>query len=235
VKEQVEGKRRLVAIDDEPSITGFLRISLRPHGYTVLEAHTAGEGLRLINSSRPDVIILDLGLPDRDGIDLLKQIRKRDTTPLIILSVRDDEADKIAGLDHGADDYLVKPFSINELLARLRAVLRRAQPAEEPGSFTQGALHIDFERRIVRVGEERVHLSPTEYDLLRLLILHAGRVLTHSQLCQQIWQRDLNYEGMEHLLRVTISNLRSKLDAEPEVSAYILTEPGIGYRFELLE
>ena len=235
MKGSEEGSRRLVVIDDEQSITSFLRISLRPHGYTVLEAHTAREGLRLVNSARPEVIILDLGLPDRDGIDLLKQIRKKNTTPLIILSVRDDEADKIAGLDHGADDYLVKPFSINELLARLRAVLRRAQPADDLGSFSRGALQVDFDRRIVKVGEGRVHLSPTEYDLLRLLIINAGRVLTHSQICQQIWHRELNYEGMEHLLRVTISNLRSKLDLQSECSAYILTEPGIGYRFELEE
>jgi two-component system KDP operon response regulator KdpE len=232
---QLPENKRMVVIDDERSITGFLRISLRPHGYTVLEAHTAAEGLRLATTARPDVIILDLGLPDMDGIDLLKLIRKKNTTPLIILSVRDDESDKIAGLDGGADDYLVKPFSINELLARLRAVLRRIQPEEELKSFTRGALQIDFVRRIVQIGEERVHLSPIEYDLLRVLILNAGRVMTRSQLCQQIWNRDLSYEGMEHLLRVTISNLRSKLELQPDCSSCILTEPGVGYRFDLEE
>jgi two-component system, OmpR family, KDP operon response regulator KdpE len=224
---------RMLVIDDEKSITEFLKISLRPHGYKVVDCHTAMEGLHLADAAHPDVIILDLGLPDMDGIALLKLIRKKTNTPLLILSVKEDEADKIAGLDNGADDYLVKPFSINELLARLRAVLRRIQPVEESKVFKKGLLQIDFVRRIVQIGENRIHLSPIEYDLLRLLIINAGKVMTHSQLYQKVWQRDAAYEGMEHLLRVTISNLRAKLEPVSAYSSCILTEPGIGYRFDL--
>lgn len=226
---------RMLVIDDEESITDFLKISMRPHGYQVLECPTAKEGLHQALTAQPDVIILDLGLPDMDGIELLKLIRRKTTTPIIILSVRDQEIDKIAGLDNGADDYLVKPFSINELLARLRAVLRRIPFTAEKKNFKKGSLHIDFTRRIVQVRGKRVHLSPIEYDLLKLLIANAGKVMTHAQLYQQIWQRDAGYEGMEHLLRVTISNLRNKLEPTSECNSYILTEPGIGYRFDLQE
>jgi two-component system KDP operon response regulator KdpE len=181
-------------------------------------------------SAHPDIIILDLGLPDIDGIEVIQKIRKRTKTPIVVLSVREEASDKISALDAGADDYLTKPFSADELLARLRAVMRRLLPLDKKEAFKTGGLLIDITRHHVEVNGNRIDLTPTEYDILKLLVLNEGKILTHRQILREIWNKSGNLEGVLHLLRVTISNLRSKLEPDPDRPAYIITEPGIGYR-----
>jgi two-component system KDP operon response regulator KdpE len=228
-----ESGPRVLIVDDEYAIRRFLRASLTAHNHTVFEAVSGQEALAAVAAHRPDVVILDLGLPDMDGVEVTRQLREWSQVPIIILSVREQETDKIAALDAGADDYLTKPFGIGELLARLRAALRRvAQPATEP-VFTSGELMVDLMRRLVTVAERPIQLTPTEYDLLKFLIAHAGKVLTHGQILRQVWGR--GYEQETHLLRVNISNLRRKLEPDPTRPIYILTEPGVGYRFQRLE
>ncbi len=178
----------------------------------------------------PDAIILDLGLPDMDGKEVISRIRKRTKTPIIILSVRDDQSEKIAALDAGADDYLVKPFSVGELLARLKAVMRRLLPLEKDEILRLGKLSVDLTNRRVAVDGNSIDLSPTEYDILKLFFLYTGKVLTHRQILREVWDKTEAYEGILHLLRVTMSNLRSKIEPNPDRPTYILTEPGIGYR-----
>jgi two-component system KDP operon response regulator KdpE len=217
-----------LVVDDERSIRRFLEASLIAHGYEVFEAATGEEALAAAGEHRPDVIILDLGLPDMDGITVTRQIREWTPVPIIILSVREHEADKIDALDAGADDYLTKPFGIGELLARLRAALRHTAPATTESTFTVGDLSVDFVRRVVTSAGHEIQLTPTEYDLLRVLILNADKVLTHRQLLRQVWGSA--YEGEAHLLRVNMSNLRRKIEPEPARPTYILTEPGVGYR-----
>lgn len=222
---------RILVIDDEQSIRRFLHTSLTANGYTVFEAATGREALAGVANHRPDVVILDLGLPDLDGLQVTRHLREWTQIPIIILSVRGQEMDKIAALDAGADDYLTKPFGVGELMARLRVVLRRmAQPADEP-LFTAGCLSVDLARRLVAVDGQEVQLTPTEYDLLRILVTHAGRVLTHQQLLRQVW--GLGYENEVHMLRVNISNLRHKLERNPARPQYIITEPGVGYRLRV--
>ncbi|MDD5254877.1 MAG: response regulator transcription factor [Candidatus Omnitrophica bacterium] len=221
---------RILVVDDEKAIRSFLKASLSAHGYNVFEAGNAGEALEKSVSAHPDAVILDLGLPDMDGLQVTKEIRKRSKMPIIILSVKEDAMDKVAALDAGADDYLTKPFSTKELLARLRAVMRRLLPAEREEVFRMGKLSIDITKHRVTVKGEEVDLSPTEYELLKLLILNPGKVLTHKQILQAVWNKSEDFEGILHLLRVTISNLRSKIEANPNRPAYVLTEPGIGYR-----
>ena len=224
---------RILVVDDEKAIRSFLRASLSAHGYNVFESATGAEALERSVSSHPDAIILDLGLPDMDGIEVAKGIRKRSKIPIIILSVREEAMDKVAALDAGADDYLTKPFSTKELLARLRAVMRRLLPSNKEEVIRAGRLSIDIANHQVKVNEKEADLTPTEYDILKLLILSAGKVLTHRQILQEVWNKSEDLEGVLHLLRVTISNLRSKIEPNPDRPSYILTEPGIGYRFRL--
>ena len=219
---------RVLVVDDERPIRRFLQVSLSAHGCTVFEAATGQEALAAVATDRPDVVILDVGLPDIDGIEVTRQLREWTQIPIIILSVREHEADKIAALDAGADDYLTKPFGVGELLARLRVALRHAtQPAGE-STFATGDLTVDLVRRVVTVGGHEIQLTPTEYDLLRVLVTNAGKVLTHRQLLRQVW--GVGYEGETHLLRVNMSNLRRKIEPEPTRPAYVITEPGVGYR-----
>ena len=223
---------RILVVDDERAIRRFLRASLSAHGHTILEASAGREALSAVAEQRPDIIFLDLGLPDMDGVEVTRQIREWSDTPIIILSVRDREADKIAALEAGADDYLVKPFGMGELMVRMRAVLRRVwQAHRQEAVFQSGELKVDFTRRRVWVGEREVNLTPTEYDLLKLLAQNAGKVLTHPHMIQKIWGSDLI--GADHLLRVNISNLRKKLEADPARPQYILTEAAVGYRLRL--
>jgi len=220
---------RILVVDDEKSIRRYLNTSLTAKGHVVLEAGTAAEALQSVAHEHPDLIILDLGLPDLDGVEVTRRLRGWTQTPVLVLSVRDQEDDKVGALDAGADDYLVKPFGLSELLARIRVAMRHAaQSAPEP-VFESGSLKVDLARREVHLAGERVALTPTEYDLLRVLVQNAGRVLTHTHLLRQVW--GAAYEQESHLLRVNISNLRRKIEANPDRPELIMTEPGVGYRF----
>lgn len=220
---------RVLVVDDDRAIRRLLRTSLGAHGYQVVEATSGHEALEAVIAHHPDLIILDLGLPDLDGVDVTRQLREWSQIPIIVLSVREHEHDKITALDAGADDYLTKPFGAGELLARLRVALRhtQVQPGED-AVFALGSLSVDLARRVVRVRGAEVQLTPNEYALLRVFIQHAGKVLTHHQLLREVWGPGYDHE--KHLLRVNISNLRSKLEDEPARPRIILTEPGVGYR-----
>ena len=220
---------RVLVVDDEPAIRKYLRVSLAAHGYELFEASSGQEALQAVTVARPDLMILDLGLPDLDGIDVTRSLREWTQMPILILSVRSREADKIAALDAGADDYVTKPFGAGELLARLRVALRHSTPGEPTSTFSTGELTVDFTRRVVQVRQQPVQLTPTEYDLLKLLVRQADRVLTHRQIIREVWGGS-SYEDELHLLRVNISNLRRKLELDPARPAYIVTEPGVGYR-----
>jgi len=223
-----EPNTRVLVVDDEPAIRRFLRASLMAHNYVVFEADSGQGAILAVTAERPDVVILDLGLPDLDGIEVTKLLRTWTQIPIVILSVRGQEADKIAALDAGADDYVTKPFGVGELLARLRVVLRRmVGPAVEP-VFHVDDLEVDLPHRLVRIAGREVQLTPTEYEILRVMVTHAGLVLTHRQLLREVWGTE--YEMEAHTLRVNISNLRRKLEADPARPHYILTEPGVGYR-----
>lgn len=219
---------RILVVDDERAIRRFLVTALNARGYEVFEATTAAEALAGVVAHRPDCLLLDLGLPDGDGLDVIRRLREWTALPIVVLSVREQEQDKIAALDGGADDYLVKPFGVGELLARLRVCLRRAAPRGSDPLFSVGHLRVDLARRLVSVQGQEVQLTPTEYDLLRVLVLNAGRVMTHRQVLRTVWGP--SYEGETHLLRVNVSNLRRKLEPDPTRPTYILTEPGVGYR-----
>ena len=217
-------------IDDEVQIRRLLRLTLEGHGYRVLEAATGQAGLLEAAQRRPDLVLLDLGLPDLDGVDVLKRLREWSRVPVIVLSVRDRDQNKIAALDAGADDYVTKPFSTDELLARLRVALRHAQPAEDAAVFRSGDVEVDLIRRaVLRKGRE-VKLTATEYALLAHLVRHAGRVLTHRQLLTQVWGP--NAAGQSHYLRVYMARLRERLEADPARPRLINTEPGVGYRLK---
>jgi two-component system KDP operon response regulator KdpE len=222
---------RILVVDDEQAIRRFLHTSLTANGYTVFEAATGQAALTGVIQHRPDVVILDLGLPDLDGLQVTTRLREWTQIPIIILSVRGQETDKIAALDAGADDYLTKPFGVGELMARLRVVLRRSTQASDEPIFTTADLTVDLARRLVTIAGQEVQLTPTEYDLLRVLVGHAGRVLTHQQLLRQVW--GLGYENEVHMLRVNISNLRHKLERNPARPQFIITEPGVGYRLRV--
>jgi two-component system KDP operon response regulator KdpE len=224
----VKDSVRVLVVDDELPIRRFLRTSLTAHGHVVFEAASGEEALRSVASDRPDLVILDLGLPDGDGTNVVRRLREWTRLPIIILSVRDHESEKIAALDAGADDYLTKPFGIDELMARMRVALRHSAPPGKEPVFEIGGLSVDLGRRVVSVEGQEVQLTPTEYDLLRVLVTHAGKVVTHRQLLRAVWGEV--YDEESHLLRVHISNLRSKLEPEPARPTYILTEPGVGYR-----
>jgi two-component system KDP operon response regulator KdpE len=218
---------RVLVVDDEPPIRKLLRMGLSAHGYEILEAPNAKTALDLM-ATPPDLIILDLGLPDMQGLDLLRTMRARnESVPIVVLSARGDEAGKVQALDLGADDFLTKPFGMEELLARMRAALRhQLQTLGERPIFRVGELSVDLVRRIVKSGDKEVKLSPKEYDLLRILVQHAGKVLTHKFLLGELWDSltDAQY------LRVYVRQLRQKIEADPERPQYVLTETGIGYR-----
>ncbi|MDD5131739.1 MAG: response regulator transcription factor [bacterium] len=223
---------RILIVDDEKAIRNFLRVSLAACGYSIYEAGSGKEALEKVIVLNPEVIILDLGLPDIDGIKVIRQIRKSSRTPIIILSVREEVGDKVTALEEGADDYLTKPFNIAELLARIRAVLRRLTPADQESIFRTGKLIIDFTKRLVTVSGKPVELTPTEYEIIKLMVRNAGKVLTHRQILKEVWNKTDELEGVFHLLRVTVSNLRSKIEPDPDRPTYILTEPCIGYRLQ---
>ena len=220
--------QRVLVVDDENSIRRYLRAALSAQGFTVYEAANGEEAVNAVLNNRPDIIILDLGLPDFDGIEVTRRLREWSQTPIIILSVREAENDKIAALDAGADDYLTKPFGTGELMARMRVAMRRlANKSDEP-VIQVDDLKMDLSRRLVMVAEKEISLTPTEYDILRLLMQNAGKVLTHRHLLRQVW--GTAYESEMHLLRVNISNLRRKIEPDPARPHYLVTESGVGYR-----
>ncbi len=217
-----------LVIDDEPQIRRLLRVTLEADGYRVFDAATGNDGIVQAAQRRPDVVLLDLGLPDLDGVNVLKRLREWSRVPVVVLSVRDREEDKIAALDNGADDYVTKPFNSGELLARLRAALRHVQPQGADALFWSGNIEVDLATRLVRKRGQEVKLTPIEYALLRLLVSHAGKVLTHRQLLTEVW--GANAVEQTHYLRVHIAHLREKLEDDSAKPDLILTEPGVGYR-----
>jgi two-component system, OmpR family, KDP operon response regulator KdpE len=219
----------VLVVDDEPPIRRLLRTSLGAQGYTVIEAGSGRDALALVNHDKPDLVILDLGLPDLNGIEVIRAVRAHSTVPIIVLSVRDDERGKVEALDLGADDYVTKPFGVEELVARMRTALRhRFQAQGEKPLFVAGELSVDLVRRSVKRGGEEVHLSPKEYDLLAELVVNAGKVLTHRHILTKVWG-PAHTEDAQYL-RVFIRNLRHKLEPDPARPRHILTEPGVGYR-----
>jgi two-component system KDP operon response regulator KdpE len=221
----------ILIIEDDPPIRRFLRISLEGQGYGVREAATAAEGLRLFGHDLPDAIILDLGLPDRDGVELIKDLRQLAQLPIIIVSARGQELGKINALDAGADDYLTKPFGVGELLARLRVALRRAANPRQPdhGILSVGDISMNLDSREVAVTGKIVHLTPHEYRLLLVLLRNAGKVMTHKQLLKETWGAGYGFET--HYVRVYMNQLRKKLERDQSQPKYIHTETGVGYRF----
>jgi two-component system KDP operon response regulator KdpE len=223
---------RVLIVDDEPQIRRFLRTTLSAHGYRVIEASCGREAMTLTATERPELMLLDLGLPDIEGLEVIQRLREWSTVPIIVVSVRGQEAEKIEALDSGADDYVTKPFGMGELLARIRAALRHRLQAEvdEP-VFRSAGLTVDLVRRIVTVDGREVKLTPKEYDLLRVLVNHAGKVITHQHLLREVWGPGSVHET--HYLRVYIGQLRQKLEPDPAQPRYILTEPGVGYRLRM--
>ena len=221
---------KVLVVDDEIAIQRFLRVALNGEGFNVIEANSGEAALTAMIHNRPDLVILDLGLPDIDGIEVTRRIREWSKIPIIILSVREQEDDKIAALDSGADDYLTKPFGMGELLARIRTVLRRQTPGNSEPVFTIGGLVVDLANRLVTMDGAEVQLTPTEYDILRSLVTHAGKVLTNRQLLKEVW--GTGYDDL-HILRVNVSNLRHKLEPDSSRPTYIHTEPGVGYRLRM--
>jgi two-component system, OmpR family, KDP operon response regulator KdpE len=226
-----EAGQRVLVVDDENAIRRYLRTALTAQGFVVYEASNGQETLNAVVEHRPDVIILDLGLPDFDGIEVTRRLREWSQTPIIILSVREAENDKIAALDAGADDYLTKPFGTGELMARMRVVMRRLSGKSDEPVLLVDDLKMDLSRRVVTVNENLVSLTPTEYEILRLLLQNAGKVITHRQLLRQVW--GTAYESEMHMLRVNISNLRRKIEPNPSRPHYLVTEPGVGYRIRV--
>jgi two-component system KDP operon response regulator KdpE len=221
----------VLLIEDEPQMRRFLTATLRVHDYRVIEAATAREGLAQAAGRNPDLVLLDLGLPDADGLEVTRAIRHSDRVPIIVLSARGQERDKVTALDLGADDYLTKPFGVPELLARIRVAMRHAavpSGAQAEPVFHVGKLQVDTERRQVLLDEEEVHLTPTEYRLISALVRRAGRVVTHRQLLEEVWGP--NYAEQTHYLRVYMAQLRHKLEQDPTRPRLLTTEPGIGYR-----
>lgn len=219
----------IVLIEDDPQIRRFLRATLVAQGYRLFEVATGADALVEVASRQPDVVIVDLGLPDMDGLLVIRRVREWSAVPIIVLSARGRETDKVAALDAGADDYVSKPFGADELLARIRVALRHAAGvAREDAVFTSGDLQIDLARRRVHVRGQELKLTPTEYRLLTLLARHAGRVLTHRQLLAEVWGP--GHAEQAHYLRVYMGQLRRKIEADPAQPVYLLTEPGVGYR-----
>jgi two-component system, OmpR family, KDP operon response regulator KdpE len=225
-----ETKTVIVVIEDDPQIRRFLRTGLESHGFQIQEAETGGQGLAEAANRKPDLVILDLGLPDMDGVEVVRKIREWSALPVIVLSARATETDKVAALDAGADDYLTKPFGMSELLARIRVALRHAQglAQDKGGVFAVANLKVDLAHRRIQVDGAEVHLTPIEYRLLAVLVKHAGRVLTHRQLLKEVWGP--GYVERSHYLRVHMAGLRHKLEADPARPRFLLTEAGVGYR-----
>jgi two-component system, OmpR family, KDP operon response regulator KdpE len=217
-----------LVIDDEVQIRRLLKISLEANGYRVFEAANGESGLAEAAQRRPDIVVLDLGLPDIDGVTVLKRLREWSSVPVVILSVRDQEEEKIAALDCGADDYLTKPFSTGELLARLRVAQRHAKPTADTAVFHNGNLEVDLVARMVKVKGKPVKLTATEYALLQLFVRHAGKVLTHRQILKEVWGP--TYQEQTHYLRVYMTHLREKIEETPSQPELLITESGIGYR-----
>ena len=224
-----EALTRILVVDDEPAFRILLHTSLAACGYAVSEVSAGAQALQAVAAIRPDLILLDLGLGDMDGEAVIQGVREWNSVPIIILSVKGHEEDKVAALDAGADDYLTKPFSIPELQARIRAVLRRGRGGQDEPLLCAGNLKVDLARHLVTVEDERIALTRTEYSLLRVLALHAGTVVTHRAMIRDVWRIAPNEHAL-HLLHVTIRNLRRKLDRNPGEPSSIATEPGIGYR-----
>ena len=226
----------VVVIEDEPQIRRFVRAALEAEGWQVFEADTAKKGLSEAGTRKPDLLVLDLGLPDGNGLELIRDVRGWSGVPIIVLSARSSEADKIAALDAGADDYLTKPFGVGELLARVRANLRRPRAAATHGTlgeeldpvFRFGAVEVDRQARLVRRSGAEVHVTPTEYRLLSMLMANAGRVLTHRQLLREVWGP--SHAGQSHYLRIYMGHLRQKLELDPAQPQHLLTETAVGYR-----
>jgi len=224
---------RVLIVDDEPQIRRFLRASLQSHDYTVLEAENGKEAVRVCTVQKPDLLILDLGLPDMDGLDVIKLVREWSEIPIIVLSIRSDDADKIEALDRGANDYVTKPFSMGELLARMRAALRqgRGDGSSDGGTVVAvGDISIDLGKRLITRGGTPVKLSRKEYDLLKILASHPGKVITHQQLLQEVWGPA--YVEETQYLRVYMGQLRQKLERDPATPRWLITEPGVGYRLQ---
>jgi two-component system, OmpR family, KDP operon response regulator KdpE len=221
----------VLLVEDEPRIRHFVRLALESQGCVVAEAETAAAGLDAAGKTRPDLLILDLGLPDRDGLELIRDLRAWATMPILVLSARSLESDKVAALDMGADDYLSKPFGVEELLARVRAMLRRRRRDEATTrvQLSDGAVEVDLTRRTITRNAEPVHLTPIEFRLLATLITHDNRVLTHRQLLREVWGEGHSDRG--HYLRIYIGRLRHKLETDPTLPRHLLTETGVGYRF----
>ena len=218
----------VLIIDDEVQIRRLLRVTLEANHYRVFEASTGQQGLVEAAQCRPEVIILDLGLPDKDGLEVLKRLREWSQAPVLVLSVRDGEDDKVAALDNGADDFINKPFGTAELLARLRVAQRHAQPIADNAVFRSGPLEVDLANRNIMVRGQEVKMTPTEYSLLRLLVRNAGKVVTHRQILKEVWGP--NHSDQTHYLRVYIAHLREKIEAVPGRPELLITEPGVGYR-----
>lgn len=223
---------RILIIEDEPQIRKLLRLSLQAHHFDIMEAETGEDGVYQASVVRPDLIVLDLGLPDMSGMEVLRRIQEWSKAPIIILTAKDREEDKIAALDSGADDYVTKPFSMGELIARIRVALRHVAKSENEPILHFGNLMIDLAQRAVELDGSRLKLTPTEYDLLKVLASNAGKVITQRQLLQEVWGGH-QYESNSHYLRIYIGHLRKKLEEDPTRPKFILTEPGIGYRFLL--
>ena len=220
----------ILVVDDEPQIRRVLRTTLSTHGYEIAEAKTGEEALEWLRKQPPDLVLLDMNMPGMGGVEACREIRRASDAPIIMLTVRNAERDKVAALDAGADDYVVKPFGIEELLARIRAALRRYAPGDALPPFVSKDLSIDFEARQIRVRDRDVHLTPKEYEVLRHLVANQGKPLTHRRLLQAVWGPDYGEETES--LRVVINQLRKKLEADPARPRYILTEPWVGYRFQ---
>lgn len=220
----------VLVVEDEPPMRRFIRASLSSHGYRVLEAERASDAMALLTSHNPELVLMDLGLPDADGVTLTRRIREWSAVPILVISARGGETDKVDALDAGADDYLTKPFGVNELLARMRVALRHAARAGEPApaALRFGDLRIDLARREVLRGDDEVHLTPIEYKLLVLLARNAGRVLTHRQILKEVWGP--TYAHQTHYVRVHMAELRKKIEVEPSRPSLLITEPGVGYR-----
>jgi two-component system KDP operon response regulator KdpE len=231
--EEKQSAPLILVIEDDSQIRRFLRAILTNEGYQLIESTTAQEAIKQVGLHHPDLIILDLGLPDRDGLEVTRELREWSTTPIIVLTARSQENDKVAALDSGADDYLTKPFGTNELLARLRVALRHAiqvtHGTDEP-VFAVGDLRVDLAHREVSIGGQEVHLTPIEYQLLVILIKFAGKVVTRRQLLHDVWGPD--YINESHYLRIYMGQLRHKLEADPTRPRYLITEPGVGYRLK---
>lgn len=226
-----DNEMRILVIEDELPIRRFLKLSLTDHGYSFREACNGKEGLEKAASERPDVIILDLGLPDMDGLEVTRQLREWSSVPIIVLSARLNEKDKVQALDMGADDYLTKPFGVAELLARLRVALRRASrlsSSKEESEFSFGNVHVDLGKREVKIDGELINLTRIEYKLLVTLIRYAGKVVTHNQLLKEVWGQ--GYSEESNYLRVYMAHLRRKLEKDPAHPQHLITEPGVGYR-----